>query len=92
MMTTTTVDEAKAGGAPVMAAPAAEREDEAGRIGRDAAALFTSLRKLDAADIEQLLAQIRAAADDLEVEMMGGEPGEDNGTDGLRGYYERTVR
>lgn len=65
--------------------------DEAGRVARDTAVLFAAMRRLTAPEITELLAGLGAAADDLEVEMMGGEPA-DCGRDTGRGYYGRTVR
>lgn len=60
-------------------------DDAARRVGRDISDLFATLRTLSRDEVEAALTQMRAAAEDLEVEMMGGEP-EDDGRDFGRGY------
>jgi hypothetical protein len=72
-------------------ATAAWTDDAAGRVLRDAGMLFAALRGLDTDTVEATLAEVRRMADELEVEMAGGEPDGD-GRDAGRDYYARGVR
>ena len=66
-----------------------EADDLAARLSRDAAALFAAARQLGRDAAEGLLAEVRRLADEMEVEMAGGEPADDFDAGRAASYHER---